>query len=365
MIECSDGDVLRDSSGLGFGGFLLGLGVGWFLFKTLEISGNVFGWIVILAGAGIIASTLIAWKSPSLNIGGLVGGLMGGLILSLFLTTGFGFFGPVFPGGPLGDYRAEDTRSFSGLMTAGNVYLEVDNFNGFVRVSTWNKDEYKIDIHIKAKGTSDADAEKNIEAYKIDFDESVVQGQGRLILGYDIPVTAHSKYSVGVEAFLPEQASIEVDLTSSNGGIYLNDIDGDSLTIETSNGEIVFDSVSAQTISGETSNGRIKGNLEAPDTFLSTSNGEIELNLQCTVTGEYILRTSNGGIDLEVSPSTDVGYDLDLSTSNGNIDINLPNLEYSLNQKDSKKARTSDFEDKPVRLTIEGDTSNGNIDIET
>lgn len=356
---------MKNSSGLGFGGFLLGLGVGWYLFKTLEISGNIFAWIVILAGAGIIVSTLISWKSPSLNIGGLVGGLMGGLILSLFITTGFGFFGPGFQEGPFGDYRAEETRSFSGLMTAGSVYLEVDNFNGFVRVSTWNKDEYKIDIQIKARGTSDAEAGKNLEAYKIDYDESVVQGQGRLILGYDIPATAYSKYSVGVEAFLPKQASIEVDLTSSNGGIYLNDVEGDSLTFKTSNGEIVFDGVSAQSISGETSNGRIKGDLEAPDTFLSTSNGEIELNLPCTVTGEYVLRTSNGGIDLEVSPSSDVGYDLDLSTSNGNIDINLPNLEYSLNQKNSKKARTSDFEDKPVRITIDGDTSNSNIDIKT
>ena len=358
-------DRLRDSSGLGFGGFLLGLGIGWYLFKTLEISGNIFAWIVILAGAGIIVSTLISWKSPSLNLGGLVGGLMGGLILSLFFTTGFGFFGPIFSGGPIGDYKAEETRSFSGLMTASNVYLEVDNFNGLVRVSTWNKEEYKIDIQIRARGTSNAEAEKNLESYKIDFDESVLQGQGRLILGYDIPATAYSKYAVGVEVSLPQQASINLDLSSSNGGIYLTDIEGDSLTLRTSNGEIVFDDVSAQSISGETSNARIKGDLEAPDTFLSTSNSRIELDLQCTVTGEYVLRTSNGGIELEMSPSYDVGYDLDLSTSNGNINIDLPDLEYSLNQKTSKRARTSDFEDKPVRITIDGDTSNSNIDIET
>jgi len=355
---------LGTSPKLGFGAFLLGLGIGWLIFTRYEVSGNVFSWLLILAGAGVIVSALIQWIRPKHNLGGLVGGLMGGLILSLFITTGFSFITGVFEGETLGDYRAQDTRSFDGITTVDSIYLEVNIFNGPIRVSTWGKNEYSIDLIIKAKGITDAEAKKNLEDFKVTFDESVAQGQGRFILRHNVPSTQTSKYSVQVEVFLPAQADIDLDLVSSNGGIYLTDLEGDTLNLRTSNGEFVFDEVFAERIDGDTSNGRIRGTVESTDTSLTTSNGEIELTLQCKVTGKYVLSTSNGAIDLKVSSSSGVGYSLDLSTSNGSIEIDLPNLSYTTDQRTKKIAKTTDFDSKDVQITIRGSTSNSGIDVE-
>ena len=354
---------MSDSPGLGFGGFLIGLGVGWFVFTTFDLPSNLFAWLMIIGGAAIVVSSLISKTSFGRKTGGLVGGVIGGLILSLFLTTGFGFI-DIFNGGFAGTYRAETTESFTGAMTADSVYMSVDNFNGAVSVSTWDRSEYSVELLIKAKGTTTSEAERNLEDFVIDFDESVVQGQERLVLAYGIPATAYNKYSVQVEAFLPADAVIDLELESSNGAMSLSDLVGGEIRLDTSNGAVTFDNVYAESINAETSNGAISGDFEAQDTFISTSNGAIDLTLPCTVTGEYILRTSNGQVDLVVSSSSDVGYDLDASTSNGVVSFGLPNIDYSVNQRTSKEARTVGFEGKEIQITLDVSTSNGNVDID-
>ena len=344
---------------LGFGGFLLGLGVGWVVFTYFEVPSNLLAWLLILAGAGVMVSALISWSRPRLNIGGLVGGMMGGLVLSLFITSGFGIIGDITRGGISATYRFKDTKSYSGAALAGRVYLDVDNFNGPVSVSTWGEAEYKVDLKIGAT------RREYLDDLNVDFEEGGTQDQLRLYLGYDISPTERSRYAIEVEVYLPADAVIGLDLSSSNGGIYLTDITGDTLKLASSNGPIEFDEVSAERIDGETSNGRIGGRVEAPDTDLSTSNGAIDLTLPCTVTGEYVLSTSNSGIDLKVSSSSEVGYSLDLSTSNGRVDVNLPNLSYTTDQRTRKVAETTGFDAKEVQITIEGSTSNSGIDVET
>jgi hypothetical protein len=354
---------LSGRGGLGFGGFLVGLGVGWVVFSAMSVSWGLFAWMLILAGAAMIVSSLIPRRRFNIDVGGLTRGLMGGLVLSLVATSGLVF---VDLGGSsgLGDYRAQETRTFSGALTAGGMLLDVNNFNGPVSVSTWARDEYRVDVLIRAKGVTVADAEDNLERFVTDFDEGASGGKGTLVLRYDIPINWHSRYSVQVEAFLPARAKIDLDLDSSNGAISLKDIDGGTIELQTSNGAIDFDDVTGSRIDAVTSNGRVEGRIEAPDTSISTSNGGIDLALPCTASGRYVLRTSNAQVRLRVSPSSGVGYDMDLSTSNGNIDVGLPNLEYGVNQRTSKEARTSGFEDKAVKITVVASTSNAGMDVD-
>jgi len=349
--------------GLGLGGFLVGLGAGWVIFQKINVSGNLFAWILILAGVAVIASSLSLWKGRSTRYGGLVVGLVRGLILSLFITSGFVLLGASDSGYSV-NYRAQDTRVFSGALTADSVLLDVNNFNGPITVSTWAKNEYSISALIKAKGNTDAEAEENLEKFEFDLDESLVGGKVRLVLRHNIVGTLMSRYSVQIEAHLPIDTTIDLDLDSSNGGIYLNDITGGVIKLDTSNGGLVFDSVEASRIDASTSNGPVSGRLDASDADISTSNGEVNLTLPCTKTSRYVLRTSNAGVDIRVSTSSDVGYDLDLSTSNGGIDIGLPNLDYTQNQKTSKEAHTEGFAGKAVKITIDASTSNGSIDVD-
>jgi hypothetical protein len=301
--------------------------------------------------------------SSSISQKHIVGGTVAAAIIlaAIFIVQPWH---PIPPSVGYSPYIAETTESFTGAMTANSVYLSVDNFNGPVSVSTWDRSEYSVELLIKAKGTTTSEAERNLEDFVVDFDESVVQGRGRLVLRYGIPDTAYNKYSVQVEAFLPADAVIDLELESSNGEMSLSDVAGGEIKLYTSNGAFSFDNVYAESIHAETSNGAISGDLEAPDAYISTSNGAIDLTLPCTTTGEYFLRTSNGQVDLRVSSSSDVGYDLDSSTSNGAINIDLPNLEYSVDRKTSKEARTLGFEGKEVQITIDARSSNGNMDID-
>ncbi len=279
--------------------------------------------------------------------------------MSLIFTSGFSFFTDVFDGNSLGSYTAHDTRTFDGAITASRFSLDIDNFNGPISVSTWNKNEYSVELDIRAK------REEYLDDLNIEFDimeQTMTQG---ISLGYDIPSTSKSRYSIGVEVFLPADALINLDLASSNGAISLTDIESETIDLMTSNGAIELNNVNAEEINGETSNGRLSGTFEAPDTSLITSNGAIDLDLPCTVSGNYMLRTSNSRIDLKVSSSTQIGYDLELSTSNGGIDADVPNLDYSTNQNTRKVAKTENFASKDVKIIIDAGTSNSNIDIDT
>ena len=356
--------------GLGFGGLLIGFGAGWIVFDAMQVTSKFFGYFLLVAGALIVASSLVSWKRPSFDVGGLTRGLMIGLLISLVATSGtdpfirsWGIDTSWGPGTTWGDYRAQETRTLTGDLTVDGAFLDIESFNGPITVSTWNEDAYSINILIKAKGTTDGDAEDNLDEIEFDLTDTVVGGVKRLVLRHNVPITKTSIYTVIVEVKLPEDAEVSMDLDSSNGGITLSDITGGDIDLSTSNGALDFEDVTADEINAETSNGGVRGTLEAPVTYIGTSNGGIHLSLPCTVTGRYTLKTSNAGVGLELSSSSSVGYDVDLSTSNGVIDLDLPNLDYSRDTRTSKEARTVGFSGKAVRITIDASTSNAGMNV--
>jgi DUF4097 and DUF4098 domain-containing protein YvlB len=334
------------------------------VFQEIHVSGELFAWIMIIAGAGVVASSLLFSSRRNRHFGGLIRGLTVGTILSLMITSNFVFYG-ISSGGYSSSYRAQDTMTFTGALAADSVLLDINSFNGPIEVSTWTKDEYSISALIKAKGTTDAEAAENLDRFELDLDESVILGKKKLALRHNVAGTMTSRYSVQIEVWLPADATIDLSLDSSNGGIDLTEIAGGVIDIRTSNGGINFDDVTAGSVNAYTSNGRVDGSLEAPDVHIVTSNAHIGLDTPCTVTGNYVLRTSNSGVHVSVSGSTGVGYDFDLSTSNGDVHVDLPDLDYTRNLKATKVAHTRGFEEKVVRITISATTSNGGIVIET
>lgn len=356
---------MRKEKGLGFGGLLIGFGAGWIVFDAMRITSQFFGYFLLIAGALIVVSTLVSWKSPGFDIGGLTRGLMIGLLVSLIATSGTDpFIRSWGIDSNWGDYRAQETRALTGDLAVDGAFLDIDSFNGPIAVSTWAEDEYSISILIKARGETDGDAEDNLDDIEFDLTETVLSGVMRLVLRHNVPSNKMSLYTLAVEVMLPADAEVSVDLDSSNGGIVLTDITGGDIDISTSNGALVFEDVTADEVDADTSNGAVRGTLEAPVTFIGTSNGGISLELPSTESGRYVLKTSNAGVDLRLSSSSSVGYDLDLSTSNGAIDLGLPNLDYSRDTRTSKEARTVGFSGKPVQVVIDASTSNASMDVD-
>jgi hypothetical protein len=357
---------MSKSAGLGFGGFLIALGLGWYYFSTVDVSIQSFAYILIIGGLGIIANSLLTWRWPRLPLRGVVGGIIGGLILALILTSGSTLL-DYFTGLDVGTVQAEGVKTYSGALTTSRIYVEINNFNGPIQVNTGVAASYKVTMTIIAKGISQQQADERLQEFidNIQFSDVVVQNQHRLIVQYNLASNLYSRYSVAVDVRLPVDALLEANLESSNGGISMSQVSGSILQLTTSNGALSFDEVAADQITGQTSNGMIEGKLSANQTQLSSSNGGMTLQLAPPQSGEYDLSTSNGPVRITLSPTSNIGYDLDLSTSNGDIDINLPDLEYTENQSTSKIAATVGFETKEIQVVLVVDTSNSNIDLVT
>lgn len=302
-------------------------------------------------------------------------------------------------GGP-SRYTAEEEKSFTGPVTADKVFFEVENINGPVKVSTWDKAEYSIDLLIKAGGYTQQEAEENLRDLKVDLEEQVVEGQQRISLKYERP-EGRRWYSIYVDVTLPRDAETDLDVYSKNGAVslahlrgsemlattkngritlddisakkidcktsngktILENVTSETIDCRTSNGRMVLDKVAADKINGRTSNGSIEGEIESKDVVLTSSNGKIDLILPCSSSGEYRLRTSNGRIVLDVPDSPEVGYDLDLGTSMNRIDVDLPDLRYERHRRTHLAAKTQGFEDKGVKIFIKADTSMGRIKV--
>ena len=278
--------------------------------------------------------------------------------------------------------RASKKKSFSGALEDETVVFSVENINGPVKVSSWEKREYKVDLYIEAGGSSISDAEINLEELHTDLVETATDDQKRLELIIEKKTDSWRYYSVNVEVTLPSSANVDLEVASRNGGLFISSLSGGTarlysnngyLTLEdvrytgitgkTSNGHVNLREVNADEVELQTSNGRIEGGVEGKVVELKTSNGKIYLNLPCMRDGSYKLNSSNGGIEVKVPRGERAGFDLDLHTSLSSVYIDLPGMEYYRDRKNSKAARTMGYESKDIKIRVDASTSMGRIEV--
>jgi DUF4097 and DUF4098 domain-containing protein YvlB len=227
--------------------------------------------------------------------------------------------------------------------------LSVENFNGSIEIASWDQDS--IDISgVKYAGTTELR-----DAMKIDVAATGDTLHVRTVRPSERRGNMGAKYVIKVPR------KIELDrITSSNGSIRVNDIEG-AARLRSSNGGIrvtnMKGSVDAQTSNGsvevqdldgsavlKTSNGRVhaeglKGTLEA-----ETSNGGINVHLTKAEAGRPVkLDTSNGSIELTVDSANQ--NDVFASTSNAGITVHMPpSIGARLRAHTSNGSISSDFE---------------------
>ena len=108
--------------------------------------------------------------------------------------------------------------------------------------------------------------------------------------------------------------------------------------MQSTNGEVVFDHVYAPKITSLTTNGRIRGHVEAGTLTATTTNGQIDLTLPSTRSGSYTLSNTNGGIEVNVDPSENTGFDIDLRTISGETTVDIEGLTYNTDTAKHKSA---------------------------
>jgi len=187
--------------------------------------------------------------------------------------------------------------------------LTLDNFNGSVEISSW--DQNKVDI----SGTKYAETQSLLNQIQIEASSS-----GNAVrVKTARPNPNHGNMGAKYVIHVPRQTTLE-DITSSNGSIRIDDIDGNA-HLSTSNGSIHLGSIRGN-VDAHSSNGSIEVKDVKGNVNFTTSNGSVHAE---NVEGSFEAQTSNGGIRarLHDSPS---GHPIRLSTSNGDIDLQVDSL---------------------------------------
>jgi len=353
---------MSNGGAIGFGGFLLGLGAGYLVFRELNLAVNSVAWILIIIGATIIVSALIRWASPSLGIHRVIGGLAGGLVFALILTQGFNFFTGIVNVGNISlPYSTTEVKTYSGVSPTDSVYLRLGSMNGQISLSTWEKNDYYIEATITARGSNQKEADDNLAALNKELSKDETTAQQKLTLVFSSTTLINNPYQISIEVKLPASAKLDLDLTTSNGVVTISNVNGGSVVVHTSNGALYFTNVNADTIRGSTSNGAITGIISATTCTLTTSNSPMTLQIYSEVNGSYTFTTSNGNVDVTVGANA--GYKLNGSTSNGEVIFKIPNLTYSKETRTSKVAQTVGYDSANTQISVNIQTSNSDLTI--
>jgi DUF4097 and DUF4098 domain-containing protein YvlB len=209
------------------------------------------------------------------------------------------------------DYEETFQKTFT-LKSDGSFSLK--NTNGFIHISTWNRDE--VDVNAKKIARR---RESDLDRVKIEADAS--SDAVRIDTVYE--KYRNLRVTVNYEIKVPEGCRIEL-ARSTNGDIELAGRFG-KVKAGTTNGDIRLESATGQA-------------------ELSTTNGTIRA---FDVSGPVNADTTNGGVVLELRELTD---DIRADTTNGSIKLRLPrDPDARLTARTTNGSIKTDFP-----ITIEG-----------
>lgn len=244
-----------------------------------------------------------------------------------------------------GSERYREDFHFSYPLSSGGS-LRLENFNGSVEISGWDKDTVDID------GTKYANTEYRLKEVKIDITPAPNSVSIRVLPPLDHRGNAGARFVIHV----PKRAEL-AGINSTNGSLRVEGIEGPA-RLRTSNGAVHADAI-AGSLDVQTSNGSIEANGISGDTTLHSSNGSIRAEVN---KGRFAATTSNSSITArltgnDASPvrleSTNGRIDLSMSavrevrahTSNSSITIRMPAAsDASVDATNSNGSITSDFD---------------------
>ncbi len=197
--------------------------------------------------------------------------------------------------------------------------------------------------------------------------------------------------SVSHEIFVPESKFGSIKIENSNGKIYVEDAVATELSASTKNAHIELMGVHADKIFADTKNAKIQlsyiigekidintsnavvdvKHIKACEINAITINGRINIenaqNIDCNTLNLY-LKTSNGGIKVNMNDMENRAYKVKARASNGNINLLIPEILYhNIDRKGPAgsfvEAESKDFETAENKVTISAETVNGQIEV--
>jgi len=227
---------------------------------------------------------------------------------------------------------------YNGSFTSGAVDLNLTTGNGSITCRTWSGPGYKLVVHTRALGISEARA-RRLAAELI----SVEHGDGSI------------KVNDGGGWFPKATASIELYLPA--GPEY-------HLQAKTGNGAVKLEGGSYATARVHTGNGALEGTAVIGELEAKAGNGSIRM--AAAGSGRWTLTTSNGVISVDTANLGETGIMVDAETTNGKIlmDIGGQRMEQKGGSGHAPlRMSTSGYEQARQQLSIQARTNLGKINV--
>jgi hypothetical protein len=310
--------------------------------------------LVIAGGIVLLICFVLALWSRSLLVDELihlVAMVVGALALGLILTASVGFPSP---------FSVSKSVSFEeSVGDAQTLKITLDIQNGDITVQTWERENVQITLTARARSWDFAESQQLIE--------SAIQALHLSPTGINFRAPRQSlgpfsSLETDVQLWLPRGRVYELNISSLNGAISVQEINAAVANLNAMNGRIKLNTLTAQNAKLQTTNGSINGQLSASQATISTTNGSIDLILG-RVTGRYELSTFNGSIELDVPDDPSVGYAISAQSTTDRVRVQIPNFIFQQQERRHVEGTTSNFESALTTITIRASTVNGRIEI--
>jgi DUF4097 and DUF4098 domain-containing protein YvlB len=214
--------------------------------------------------------------------------------------------------------------------------VSLDNINGAVHITAWDRPEVKVDA---VKHAKTAEYLKKI-SIEVKADNDSVRIQTRLP---DSTPGQNQSGRVEYQVMVPSQARLD-KVSNVNGAIELKEIGGDTKA-STVNGALT-----AHQVSGSGSYNSVNGSIEvmmskadfSKGLALETVNGKMALSLPANANAHVKVDTLNGSIhtdfDLVVKKNFPVGKNLEGQLGNGGPPVKLHSVNGSIQIKKAGSA---------------------------
>jgi len=254
--------------------------------------------------------------------------------------------------------------------------LSIEGTNGYIIVKKHLDNRVIIKSKIKSPA-NDADSILNFSNTSGDIELKLNKG---------------GNISVSHEVFVPALKFNNLKLRTANGKIYVEDSISQNFSAKTKNSHIELMGVNSDDILVKTRNAKIQisyviGNNINVDTSNSivdikhvkvnalkaiTSNGRIFVESVQNIENEpeisMELKTSNGGIKVNMNDMDNKGYKIKAQTTNGGVNILIPEMIYHNVNKNTMgtnmvEAESNGYNNFEQKVTINASTVNGYIEI--
>lgn len=273
-----------------------------------------------------------------------------------------------------GSYTAVD-KSFEAVVADG-VDLDIEAVNGHILL----KKHLDNKIVIKSRVRSPINNADNI----LVFSEA-----GNSV---SLKINKVGNMSVSHEVFLPAVMLGTIKLETSNGKIYAEDsksrnfealtrnsnielmgVNADTITVDTKNAKVQVGYVIGRKIDINTTNAVIDiKHVKTEEINTITTNGRILIENVQTFEGasdiNMNLKTTNGGIKVNMNDMESKGYKVKARTTNGSINLLIPEMTYhNVNRHGTGgsfvEAESSGFDAYAEKVSVSAETNNGFIEI--